>query len=101
MTGDIKIKAIINGEINAETSVNGHINTKTIIGDAGVGRIVVEKHDSAPYEGQYELTPSAQAQFFDTKDKRMVDDLTVKAIPYFDVANEYGRTIIIGGETNA
>lgn len=49
------------------------------------------------YEGEYEVTPRADPQILDTKAKKMVDDFTVKAIPYFETSNEKGTTVIIGG----
>ena len=43
-----------------------------------VVRDVVERD---PYEGAYEVTPSAEAQTLATKNLRMTDDVVVKPIP--------------------
>ena len=43
-----------------------------------VARDYVERD---PYEGDYEITPSADEQVFRTKNLRMTDNITVKAIP--------------------
>lgn len=51
------------------------------------------------YEGDYEVTPKPEAQTLQTAQKTMRDDMTVKAIPYFDVSNTAGgKTIYIGSE---
>ena len=53
-----------------------------------------------PYTGEYEVTPKIyDEQVLPTKNKRMIDNLTVKKIPQFEVSNEYGYTLIIGEES--
>ena len=56
-------------------------------------------HDRLPdYDGSYEITPLAyEAQTLATKDKSMTANLTVLEIPIYEVSNEYGTTINIGG----
>lgn len=49
------------------------------------------------YEGPYEITPRVDAQSMDTHGKAMTQDVTVLAIPVYEVSNEYGTTINIGG----
>lgn len=52
-----------------------------------------------PCEGDYIITPSVGEQTMATKNKMMADDVTVKAIPYFDVKNTTGgSTVYIGSE---
>lgn len=49
------------------------------------------------YTGDYEVTPTPSEQILETKDKRMLDDVTVRAIPYFEVQNQTGgKTVYIG-----
>ena len=51
------------------------------------------------YEGDYNITPSVEVQKMETKNKIMLDDVTVNAIPYFDVSNTSGgSTVYIGKE---
>ena len=52
------------------------------------------------YSGDYVITPKAdEIQKLETKEKYMYDDVTVKAIPYFETGNEYGgNTVYIGKE---
>ena len=48
------------------------------------------------YEGPYEVIPTIKGFVLGTKDKSMVDDLSVLAIPYQEVSNpQGGETVII------
>ena len=42
------------------------------------------------YEGEYEITPKVEAQTLPIAKKTMKEDLTVKAIPVFNVGNNAG-----------
>lgn len=49
------------------------------------------------YSGDYGVTPTIDGQTLETAQKLMKDDVTVKAIPYFDVGNTSGgSTVYIG-----
>jgi hypothetical protein len=51
------------------------------------------------YDGTSEVTPRVDSQILPTAQKIMKEDLTVKAIPYYDVSNSSGgSTIFIGNE---
>ncbi len=53
--------------------------------------------EGTPYEGEYMVTPTKQAQVLETRGKVMSDDLTIGCIPYAAVSNEYGGlTVTIG-----
>ena len=60
-----------------------------------VGRIVYL--DMPWYEGDYTVTPTFEDQVLETKQHAMSNDLTVEEIPLFEVSNETGTTLIIGG----
>lgn len=45
-----------------------------------------------PYEGQYEVTPTVEGLTLETANKYMSDDVTVKAIPTYEVSNNAGGT---------
>lgn len=50
------------------------------------------------YKGSYDITPRVTAQTVPTRDKIMIDDITVQAIPYYETGNEQGgETVYIGG----
>ena len=52
-----------------------------------------------PYGGPYEVTPKVEAQTLPTAKKLMREDISVRAIPYFDVSNPAGgNTIYIANE---
>jgi hypothetical protein len=51
------------------------------------------------YDGATEVTPMVNSQVLPTAQKITKEDLTVKAIPYYDVSNSAGgNTIFIGNE---
>lgn len=83
MDGTIEIQnGVLKGEIHTSGSLSGII--------CSVG------YDD--YTGEYEITPKVNEQELKTKDKHMVKDLLIKAIPYYEVENIYnGQTVIIGG----
>lgn len=47
------------------------------------------------YKGSYEVTPMTVQQLLSTKEKHMLDDVTIHEIPYFETTNEYGETVSI------
>ena len=51
------------------------------------------------YDGDYIVIPKAfQEQVLPTNGKAMIDDVTVREIPYYETSNEYGGyTVNIGG----
>lgn len=53
-----------------------------------------------PYDGEYEVTPKTyDEQVLPTRNKRMINNLTVKKIPQYEVSNDSGYTLIIGDES--
>lgn len=75
-----------------------------IVGDEALkasvvgGPIEIVDADFPQYDGDYSLTPRVEAWTVETAGKLMRDDLTVEAIPYFDVSNQSGgSTVYIGG----
>ena len=83
------LKAIIfnstflSGKVNFTNELKGAIST-------------LESVDS--YDGDYLITPRIKSQFLFTKNKKMNDDITVLAIPYYETSNLSGKTVYIGGE---
>lgn len=64
--------------------------------------VLDSKYDAPPvdyYEGDYEVTPKAdKEQILATQHKFMIEDVTVKKVPYFQTSNEYGETVYIASE---
>ena len=55
--------------------------------------------DVTVYDGPYEAIPKVEAQTLPTAKKLMREDVSVRAIPYFDVSNPAGgNTIYIANE---
>lgn len=51
------------------------------------------------YDGPYVVTPAIDSQVLSTAQKRMTENMTVKAIPYFQTSNpQMGETVYIGSE---
>ncbi len=47
------------------------------------------------YTGSYEVVPDVLDQVMPTKEKSLLEDVTVRKIPTYETANEYGTTFII------
>lgn len=65
------------------------------------GVTVNTQGDAVPYTGDYIVDPDFATQTLETKEKYMLDDVTVNPIEVARVSNPAGgRTIYIGGEIN-
>lgn len=54
---------------------------------------------TAIYTGAYEATPKANSeQTLETANKYMLSDVTVHAVPYYEVSNVSGETVYIASE---
>ena len=63
------------------------------------GEIQIIHTDYDPYLGPYEVIPKAwRDQVLPTKDKNMTDDVIVFEVPYAEVSNPEGTTVIIATE---
>ena len=49
------------------------------------------------YSGSYTVTPKVESQSLSTADKHLSHDVTIEPIPYYEVSNQNGKTVIIGG----
>ena len=91
----IASKKSIKGSIASKKSIKGSITTnEKISGFVNVGGMIRQES----YDGSYEVTPTIEQQILQTKNKTMIDDLTIKSIPYSEVTNtSNGITVTIGG----
>jgi hypothetical protein len=66
---------------------------------AHFGEVVNAMTERLPdYDGEYTVTPLASiSQILQTKDKSLNENIVVLEIPVYEVSNEYGTTITIGG----
>ena len=68
-----------------------------VIVEACTPIVLIEKYPGT-YEGEYEITPRAYDQTLDTKDKTLLQDMTVFKIPFSETINlSGGYTANIGG----
>lgn len=55
--------------------------------------------DIKKYEGSYEVTPTVDGSVLHTAKKVMEKDVNIKAIPFYEVSNQFdGETIYIAKE---
>lgn len=53
------------------------------------------------YKGEYEFTPTVDGGTLETANKFLEDDVHIKAIPFYEVSNQFdGETIYIAKELN-
>jgi len=91
------------GDVSSKASVQGYVSISplSLSADVSLGRVTIIHSDMPDYDGEYEVTPSIEAQTLNTKNTTMRDDVEIHKIPYYDVVNQYGRTIYIGSDINA
>ena len=85
LKGTITASAQLVGKVSGISNLNGAISIPDSVGS-----------DIETYSGDYTITPKVWSQSFETKNKRMEDDLTVLAIPYYETSNPTGKTVYIG-----
>lgn len=84
LSGVIKYEGNLTGIINSDGSLEGSLSMPIGYDD---------------YVGPYDVIPNVSQQSLDTADKHLADNVTIKAIPYYEVSNsQNGKTIIIGGK---
>lgn len=71
----------LNGSISSKGTLSGTISKPTFLG-------------GEEYQGAYEVTPKVEAQTMPTKNKVLIDDMTVNAIPIYKVTNSSGGTTV-------
>lgn len=85
-------EGILTGKIGSEGTLSGSIVSEGAL--SGSLSMPVGYED---YTGPYEVTPKVKSQSLSTADKHMARDVTIEPIPYYEVSNQNGKTIIIGG----
>ena len=84
--------------LNAAT-ITGVLNAATITGVIGNGIARVDG-STDPFLGEYEVTPKVDAQTMPCAGKKMLKDVDIKAIPFFETSNEAGTTVYIAAEVD-
>ena len=87
------------GELNA-AGICGSMTTANMTGTIGNG---IVKYDSSTelYTGEYNVVPkAAEEQKLPCAGKKMLKDVDIKAIPFFETSNEAGTTVYIAAEVD-
>lgn len=92
INGTIERIDVLNGSLSAENTMSGTLSGEQSL-NATIGSAVEGR-----YNGEYSFTPSKTDQIINTDYKLLTRDLVVKGIPYYEVSNESGITIVIGDE---
>lgn len=87
---------------------NAFIPTGTMSGSMGIienliGKVNPSSDLKTPiYNGEYTVTPKAfKEQTLKTNGKKMINDVTIKEVPYYETSNtDGGETVYIAGEVN-
>lgn len=82
LVGKIRSEGTLSGSIVSEGTLRGSLSMPIGYED---------------YPGPYKVTPKVESQSLSTADKHMTHDVTIEPIPYYEVSNQNGKTIIIGG----
>ena len=97
LTGTVLDKSSVVGHLSKVVSVTGSVRSKVIMSASVIAPTLI---NLPAYLGPYDVIPEVTELSFETADKRMTDDMCVQAIPYHEVDNNYGTTVIIGGVKN-
>lgn len=89
---------VLDGELSL--LVSGQADCTLLIPESGeVGIITRYREADYPiYSGPTEVTPKISKQTLATKNKTVMEDITVLKIPYFETSNETGTTVYIANE---
>jgi hypothetical protein len=86
LTGTLQERQKITGQIQINNALNGIVQ---------IPNLSPPVHPS--FDGPYEVTPRFYEQKLETKEKLMIDDVTVEVIPAHEVTNPAGGlTVTIG-----
>lgn len=68
--------------------------------DLGFAEVIMVRADPVnTYDGDYIITPKAfEEQIMPTNGLLMLDDVTIKRVPYFETSNPMGKTVYIASE---
>ena len=91
-----EISCIPTVEIRRKGKLNFYMIPCVIYNGNDFGEVIEVQHGYDPYFGPYEVIPKAwQDQILPTTGKNMEGDVTVFEIPYSEVSNPDGTTIVI------
>lgn len=91
---------ILKGVIKPAVSLVGTLKPTVVInGLIGMNQPIIVPSTQEVYEGSYDVTPKTVEQTMQTADKYMLENVTVRKIPYYESSNSSGgSTVYIGTE---
>ena len=98
---DIAELGVSSADVQMDVSVETYdLGVASMSADLNIESPIVIGGSVLPaYAGEYIVTPKAyEDQTLATKNKRMKDNVTVKAVPYWETSNKYGETVYIASE---
>jgi hypothetical protein len=106
ISGSVNAGLEVSGNLSAVESITVEVVTRAALNGSATSQGSLAGNLAAayesqipPYEGDYEVTPKVEGQELKTKHKYMIQDVTVHAIPFFEVSNTSGgNTVYIANE---
>lgn len=100
--GIIAKEGILSGRICFDQNLTGRITSDNLLAGMIKSDDVLSGKMSMPvgyeeYLDEYRVIPKVSSQILSTSDKHLSKDVVVDPIPYYEVSNQNGKTIIIGG----
>lgn len=98
---DIAELGVSSADVQMDVSVETYdLGVASMSADLNIESPIVIGGSVLPaYDGEHIVTPKAyEDQTLATKNKRMKDNVTVKAVPYWETSNKYGETVYIASE---
>ena len=91
---------ILHGVIKPTVSLVGTLKPSgVIVGQMCMKQPIVVPSTQDVYEGSYDVTPKTMQQTLQTAEKYMLENVTVRKIPYYESSNSGGgSTVYIGTE---
>lgn len=81
---------ISDSKVRAMASISDMVAEAT----ASLSTKVIASGDFPTYHGPYEVTPTMEKQILGTKQKALLDDITVNKIPIYETSNLSGGTTV-------
>lgn len=91
ITGEVSGTGELTGDVSQAEELTGEVSSTVEL----EGELSAAYETKAPiYDGDYEVIPQVDGQLLNTKHKYMTDDVTILAIPYFEVGNTTGGNTV-------
>ena len=79
---------------DSEVGVTASLSDMVAEATASLSTKIIASGDFPVYSGPYEVTPTMERQVLETKQRTLLDDVTVKKIPIYETSNLSGGTTV-------